>query len=216
MKKIITMILVIVMLASFTACNKNDQDKTKPTEPTTQATEPTDDSGNEELEIPTLSDLEYRLLSLFEVCPMDFPVMTSSISIENKEAIRKYLGISSTMDLEAVAYTEHADAAKAYSLVLVKVKQGADATMIANNIEEKIDRERWGANVADDFAITIVDDYIFVALMSSDFADQTTAKSTIDAFEVMMKNYTPPTINIEIEDSTEEDATIEPDDGAVG
>jgi len=72
--------------------------------------------------------------------------------------------------------------AQAYSLVVVKVKDAADAETVAKEMMNGIDQRKWICVEADDLRVAAAGDTAVLMMVSSEHADVVTAADITDAF----------------------------------
>ena len=188
MKKIIALLLALVMAVGLVACGEKTPEPTKPADDaTTVDTTPVEDTtpaeGGEEV---VLSDVEKHLLALFDLCPTEFPVMTWALDLTDAEAFKSFTGLDTAENIVAAAATEPAMSSQAYSIVLVEVAEGADAEAIAEAMKAGVDTRKWICVEADSIDTVVVDNYVLMAMMSTEFAETVTVEKEIEAFVTMM------------------------------
>ncbi|MBQ8806078.1 MAG: hypothetical protein IJZ68_06295 [Bacteroidaceae bacterium] len=208
MKKIIALLLVCVMAIGVFAGCANTKDPVKdPTEkptvnqptdtqdPTGDITEPegtgdsTDPSGDAtegtgdvtEPEVE-LTETETMLNKLIEKQPMQFPTLVMPIDLADEFALNGYTGLESKDHIVEASFCESAMGSQAFSLVLVKVDDAANAEAVAKAIQEKVDLRKWICVAADDLMVVATGEYVLLAMMDSEFKTDATAKSTTDLF----------------------------------
>lgn len=155
MKKIYLIVLTIIMVFSFTACQSNDVD-TNPVE-------------NKNLE----GSLESILNKIYETVDVDDSMKdyiqnrlaTTEITSENAGY---YFG-KDDIEFESAIASEPVMTSSAYSLCLVRVKEGADIEKIKADIKENVDPRKWVC-VGVDPNNVIVDNIgdVVVLIMSDD------------------------------------------------
>ncbi|WP_313340205.1 hypothetical protein [Sedimentibacter sp.] len=155
MKKIHLIILTLIMVISFTACQSKDVD--------------TDPIKNSNLE----GNLESILDKIYETADIsdsfrDFikdGLQTTEITAENAGY---FLG-KDDIEFESAIASEPIMSASAYSLCLVRVKEGADIEKIKAEIKENTDPMKWVC-VGVDPNNVIVDNIgdVIVLIMSDD------------------------------------------------
>ena len=71
---------------------------------------------------------------------------------------------------------------QAYSLVVVRVAEGADANALAAKMKVGINPRKWICVQADDIKCTVIGDLICFCMISSEYKDAFTADDAINAF----------------------------------
>ena len=92
---------------------------------------------------------------------------TQIVDVNNADVLKSFTGITSNENIDAVVASEPMIGSQAYSFVLVKVKDGADANSIAKEMSENIDTRKWICVQAEKLYATSVDN-LAVLVMSSD------------------------------------------------
>ena len=92
---------------------------------------------------------------------------TQIVDVNNADVLKSFTGLTSNENIDAVVASEPMIGSQAYSFVLVKVKDGADANSIAKEMSENIDTRKWICVQAEKLYATSVDN-LAVLVMSSD------------------------------------------------
>lgn len=94
--------------------------------------------------ITSAEDLSALVDKIYEGETLEMPgVMTQIIDITDKDWIKSITGLDSAENLEYVVASEPMMSSQAYSLVLVKVKDGVNSDEIAKQMNENIDARKW-------------------------------------------------------------------------
>ena len=154
-----------------------------------EGTENTEPDGESELDDGpdlggelALTDTENKLTALFNACPMQFGTMIMPVDLSDVDAVKAYTGLDSVDQIIEAAVCEPMISSQAYSLVLVKVKDATEAESVADAMKTGINPAKWVCVEADDLDVVTVGDYVLLAMMSSEFAEDATAKDVTDAF----------------------------------
>lgn len=98
----------------------------------------------------TSSDLENIINSIYEKANIELPMlMTNVVEVSDVEAVTSFTGLKSNENIEQVVVSEPMMTSQAYSLVLVKVKEGADVESIKKEMVDNIDTRKWICVTAD-------------------------------------------------------------------
>lgn len=181
MKKILAMLLALVMVAAaFTGCVAE-----KDTKETTKATEATDDTtlqepseGDVEVTEPVggneeqLTGLDATITAITEKSPVEFmagiiPVDVTDTTEDGLWAIKSFTGLASAEKLTAAVAYESMMGSQAFSLVLVQVKDAADAQAVAQEMKDNIDMRKWVCVGADEIAVVGSGDVIMLIMVDS-------------------------------------------------
>jgi hypothetical protein len=165
MKKFIALMLVIAMAASLAACGNKAADKT-----------------------PLEGTMEENTMKVMEIAPVEFmggiiPVDLTDTSEDGKWAVSYFTGLSDAAKITDVAVYESMMGSQAYSLVLCRVKNAADAPAVAQQMRDGIDQRKWVCVNADDLMVSACGDVVMLVMISSDYAETGTAASLTDAFK---------------------------------
>lgn len=197
MKKIISLLLVALMVVGmFAGCSvgKDEKDPTNAptqipttipdvsgnvTEPSDEVVDPTEDTNEPSL---ALTATETVLNSIIEKQPMQFPTMVMPLDLTDVFAIEAYTGLKSADGIVEGAFCEAMMGSQAFSLVLVKVADPANAEAVAKAMQEGINPRKWICVEADDLMVVATGDLVLLAMMDSEYSADATAKSTTDLF----------------------------------
>ena len=102
------------------------------------------------LSMATSEDLENIINSIYEKANIELPMlMTNVVDVSDVEAVTFSTGLKSNENIEQVVVSEPMMTSQAYSLVLVKVKEGADVESIKKEMVDNIDTRKWICVTAD-------------------------------------------------------------------
>lgn len=160
MKKWISIFLALTLLFSLTACRKKKA----------------------ELLSGTMAE---NVDKLMQANPAEFmggqiPLVLEDNSEEGLWTLKSYTGLDSSEKLSDVAVYEPMTGSQAFSLVLVRVKDGADAKPVAQQMKENIDPRKWICAGADQVMAAGYGDVVLFIMVDSALGK--TAQSYVDAF----------------------------------
>lgn len=95
---------------------------------------------------------------------------TQIVDVNNADVLKSFTGLTSNENIDAVVASEPMIGAQAYSFVLVKVKDGADADSIAKEMSENIDTRKWICVQAEKLYATSVDNLVVLVMSSDEWA----------------------------------------------
>ena len=173
MKKLTAILLMAAMVFSMTACGCQKQPD--PTGNTTQG------------QAETLSGtMEENVTKLMQANPAEFmggmmPLDLADTSEEGLWALKSYTGLDSAKDLTDAAAYEPMTGAQAFSLVMVRVAEGANAKDVAQKMKENIDPRKWICAMADQVMAAGYRDTVMFIMVDSGLGK--TAQSYVDAFK---------------------------------
>ena len=171
MKKMISMLLALVMVLSLAACGGNN---------TPAATEaPTEAAKHVE------GTMEELLNKVIEIQPVEF--MGGSMALDLTDTsedglwmIKNYTGLDNADSISEAAFFEPMMGSIAFSMVAVRVAEGAEAKTVAEGMKNGIDTRKWICVEADDLMVAGYGDVVMLIMVASDSG--LTAQSFVDAF----------------------------------
>ena len=119
--------------------------------------------------VSSTDDMQNMINTIYEGVEEELPptLNTQVVDISNVDILKSYTGLSSNENIDAVVVSEPMIGSQAYSLVLVKVKDGQDANAIAKEMSENIDTRKWICVEAEKLYATSQDN-LAVLIMASD------------------------------------------------
>lgn len=121
---------------------------------------------------------------IYEGQTMEMPMlMTQTVDITDVDAVKSITGLDNANDLEYVVASEPMMTSQAYSLVLVKVKDGVDANSIAKTMNENVDERKWICVTAEKVYTTSSGDVVCLVMSSEEMA-----KPMYDKFKTLAGN----------------------------
>ena len=163
MKKILAIFLAAMMALSFAACNKADDNSSS-------------DDGSVSM------TLEEIINGVYEKNPVDLSLETTSIDISDADMLKAFTGLDSADKVKEVAVSEPMMSSQAYSFVLVRVKDAADAEEVASSMLEGINPRKWVCVEADDIRVMMKGDVVALYMVDSQFGDELSGDSIEKAF----------------------------------
>ena len=191
MKKILVFLLTGVMVASLTACggknnadtNTEATDNVVNTEIATESVVDTEAIVEDEF-VAEVSELEGVVNSIYENhAPIELMLGTIPVDVTNVDDLTYNTGLTSGEKLVEAVRSETMMGSQAYSLVLVKVADAADAQAIADEMYDNIDQRKWICVEAGDKMVATYGDLVMLMMVDVEYADAVTAQSIVDAFK---------------------------------
>ena len=108
---------------------------------------------------------------------------TMKIDVKNIDEVTSYTGLTSNDDIESIVVSVPLITAQAYSVAIVKVKDGADVEKIKQEMLDNIDMGRWICVSAEQLYITNSGNVIFSVMTDKDIA-----KAVYDDFKKYVNN----------------------------
>ncbi len=156
MKKILCVILALSMLFAFVACTKGG---TTPNEPETV-----------ENLTGTLEEIAAQIYS--NVTTIEMMLMDPmEIDLADADTAKGFLGVASTESIERAVFSEPMIGSIAYSMCLVKVKEGADIDALKNEILEGVNFRKWVCVAAEKIAVVNCGDTIMMVMATEEIVD---------------------------------------------
>lgn len=164
MKKLVSVILASVLMLCFvTSCGDNNDSAKGP-------------DG-------TLAEIVEKI---YESAKPEFGLMTMDVNISDPEALKAYTGLDNADKVSEAVASEPLMGSQAYSLVLVRVKDSADAKDVAEAMKNGIDPRKWICVEADQLRVSAGGDVVMLIMMSSNFNTEALSVDKItDAFKAL-------------------------------
>lgn len=164
MKKVLAIFLAALMAISFAACNKADDNN----------------SSSEDSNISMT--LEEIINAVYEKNPVDLSLETSSIDISDADMLKAFTGLDSADKVQEVSVSEPMMSSQAYSFVLIRVKNAADAEEVASAVLDGINPRKWVCVEADDVRVMVKGDVVALYMVDSQFGEEISGDSVEKAF----------------------------------
>lgn len=131
--------------------------------------------------ITSAQDLEELVAKVYEGLTIEMPmVMTQVVDVTDNDAVKYVTGLENADNLEYVVESAPMMMAQPYSLVLAKVKEGANIEEVAKEMNEKIDNRKWICVTAEKVYTTTSGDVICLVM-----SHEETAKAVYDNFKAL-------------------------------
>ncbi len=160
MKKVLSVILASVLMMCFvTACGKDSS------------------KGPE----GTLTEIVEKI---YESSKPEFNLVTIDVALDDVDALNAFTGLDNADKISEAVASESMMGSQAYSLVLVRVKDSADAEDVAKAMKAGINQRKWICVEADQIRVSAGGDVVMLIMMSSEFNTDTLSVDKItDAFK---------------------------------
>ena len=167
MKKILSVVLALSLVLSLAACGSKK---------------------NEVTEAPAMKvegTMEDLLNKTIEQRPVEFmggviPVDLTDSSEDGLWALKSYTGLDSAEKITEAAAFEPMMGSLAFSMVMVRLAEGADGKAVAESMKSGIDTRKWICVEANDLKVAGFGDVVMLIMVNSDSG--MTAQSFVDAF----------------------------------
>lgn len=107
-------------------------------------------------------------------------LQTTVVDVSDANLVKSFTGLDSAENIEYIVASEPMMSSQAYSMVLVKVKSGADANNIAKTMNENIDIRKWICVSAEKVYTATSGDIICLVMSNAD-----NAKLVYDNFKTL-------------------------------
>ena len=166
MKKFLSVVLALTMVLSMAACGGKKAEETEPA-------------------LSVAGTMEELLNKTIEQRPVEFmggviPVDLTDSTEDGLWAIKSYTGLEDAAQITEAAAYEPMMGSMAFSMVMVRLAEGADAKAVAEAMKSGIDTRKWICVEADDLKVAGFGDVVMLIMLNSDSG--MTAQSFVDAF----------------------------------
>ena len=166
MKKFVSIVLALSLVLSLAACGGKKVEETEPV-------------------LSVAGTMEELLNKTIEQRPGEFmggviPVDLTDSSEDGLWALKSYTGLDSAEKITEAAAFEPMMGSLAFSMVLVRLAEGADSKTVAEAMKSGIDTRKWICVEADDLKVAGFGDVVMLIMVNSDSG--MTAQSFVDAF----------------------------------
>ena len=166
MKKFLSVVLVLTMVLSMAACGGKKAEETEPA-------------------LSVAGTMEELLNKTIEQRPVEFmggviPVDLTDSSEDGLWALKSYTGLDDASQISEAAAFEPMMGSMAFSMVMVRLADGADSKTVAEAMKSGIDTRKWICVEADDLKVAGFGDVVMLIMVNSDSG--MTAQSFVDAF----------------------------------
>lgn len=170
MKKNISFIIILVMIMSiFAGCAGKDKEPNKGNDNT---------DGQE-----TKVEFSEAIAKIYGIKDSGLSLADIPVNMQDMDAVKYNTGLTDVSKVKAIAVSEPMMSSQAYSLVLLQLKNAADAEVVATEMLAGIDQRKWICVDADDLQIVAKGDVIMLIMVSSDLEDTVTSQEMVDAFK---------------------------------
>ena len=172
MKKMISLLLALVMVLSLAACGA--------------ASTPATEAPTEAPAVSLNGTMEELLYKVVEIQPVEFMggAMTLDLTDASEDGlwmIKNYTGLDNAESISEAAFFEPMMGSIPYSMVMVRVNEGADLKAVAEGMKNGIDTRKWICVEADDLQVVSFGDVVMLIMVGSDTG--LTSQSYVDAFQ---------------------------------
>lgn len=130
-------------------------------------------------------DLTSIIGTIYEKAKVDLSLGNTPIDLTNKDMVKYNMGLDDASKVKEAVVSEAMIGSQAYSLVLARVNNAADAEAVAKDMLNGIDQRKWICVMADDLQIVTYNDLIMLVMVDSNLKDAVTSQQVADAFKEM-------------------------------
>lgn len=168
MKKLICAVLAFAMMLAMTACGGSKPEETAAPAANVEGT------------------MEELLNKVIEQRPVEFaggviPVDLTDTSEDGKWMVKSFTGLDDASQLKEAAAYEPMIGSIPFSMVMVRVSDGADPKAVAESMKSGVDPRKWICVEADDMKVAGCGDVVMLIMVST--SGDLTAQSFVDAFQ---------------------------------
>lgn len=116
---------------------------------------------------------------------VDLYLETRDLDIADADAVAHNLGLENGGALSQCSLSEPMMGSQAYSLAVVRVKDGNDTAQIAKEIYDNVNMHKWICVEADVKTVAYSGDVVMMYMVNSEFSDVPTVQSIQDAFRTV-------------------------------
>lgn len=152
MKKLALVLALILALAvMLVSCAKDDAELPENNEEVVENNETPETPDVPEASSAVLSaeELQAAVDKIYEKYPLPFMVGSIPAEMINADSYNYYTGLADDSKVNALVVSESMIGSQAYSLVLLSVKEGEDATAVATEMINGINQRKWMCVEAD-------------------------------------------------------------------
>lgn len=187
MKKLLALIMVaIIVVMAFAACGNKNAGGNTPAESTgtTEQTTTENEGKAEGNDLSASSPSEIIDLIYAQKSP-ELKIQTMDVDLSDADAVKSYTGLDDASPIKEAAASEALIGSQAYSLVLVRVKDAADAETVANKMYSGIDPRKWICVEADDMNVAYSGDLVMLIMLQSNF-ENISSEDIVNAFKTVV------------------------------
>lgn len=154
------------------------------TKPDTKPETKPDNTGSNDASVDLSGKTTAEIISMiYEKKPVDLFLDTVTLDLSDADTVKFIAGLSSTDGIKEISVSEPMMGSQAYSMVLVRVSDSANAASVAQTMKDNINPRKWICVEADDIKAASKGDLALFFMVDSEFADTVTASEIMDAFK---------------------------------
>lgn len=124
------------------------------------------------VQITSTEDMQNLINTVYEGQTDNLPptLNTQIVDVNNADVLKSFTGLSSNEKIDSAVVSEPMIGSQAYSFVLVKVKDDANADEVAKEMSENVDTRKWICVEAEKLYATSVDNLAVLVMASDEWA----------------------------------------------
>lgn len=129
-------------------------------------------NNNSSLSVKSAEDLSKLIDTIYARVSIEMPSLeTQEIDTTDENMVSMFTGLNSAENIEYLVVSEPMMSSQAYSLVLVKAKDGADVDAMAKTMNENINESKWLCVTAEKIYTTTSGNVICLVMTNTETAD---------------------------------------------
>ncbi len=161
MKKIICILLAFSLAFAFVACSKDGGETAETTEATTAA--PVELTGT----LEEIAGSMYEKTTTIEMMLME----PMEVDLTVPDTVKSFIGLDSAESVERAVFSEPMIGSIAYSMCLIKAKDGADIEALKAQILEGVNFRKWVCVAAEKVLVTNCGNTIMMVMSQEEIVD---------------------------------------------
>ena len=151
---------------------KETQKETQTAEGASENTTDSESTSSDSTQPQLDTQLSEILDKIYEIKKPEFAFDSMAVDFDDEYAVSSYTGLTmnDVEKLDAAIVSEPMMSSQAYSLVLVRVKDKADAADIAQKMADGINQRKWVCVEADDLTVVSKDDIIMLFMADKELS----------------------------------------------
>lgn len=163
MKKILSLLLTLTLLLAFAGCAR--------------------EAAPQEGVDGTPEEIISKIYEAHQ--PLKLNVISMELDLTDADAVGYNTGLESGDKLSAACVSESMMGSQAYSLVVARVKDAADAPQVAKEIYDRVNTAKWICVEADTKTAAYSGDVVMFFMVGSQFAESATVDTMLEAFKTV-------------------------------
>ena len=186
MKKILALILAaLMMMTVLVACGDKTENGDDVNNDVVENDDTAADENNDSAENNDAAANETPaeiIVKLNEHKQPQFMTGEIPVDLADADAVLYYTGLASAEKIKEISVFESMMGSQAFSVVVARLNDAADAEEVANGMKNGIDQRKWICVEADDLRVVAAGDLVMLVMISSEYAADVTAADYVDAF----------------------------------